>query len=65
MCTDSESRTPAVEAAGICPAGGGAEADPGEGGQEVGWEEDRVEESEEIFLTPEEAARERQEGEAR
>ena len=63
MCTDSESRTPAVEAAGICPAGGGAEAGPGEGGQEGGREQDRVEE--EIILRSEEAVTERKEGEAR
>ena len=37
----------------------------GEGGQEVRMEEARVEEMEKIFLRPEEAARERQEGEAR
>ena len=37
----------------------------GEGVIEVGMEEDRAEEMEKIFLRPEEAARERQEGEAR
>jgi hypothetical protein len=37
----------------------------GEGGEEVRREEDRAEEAEKIFLRPEEAARERQEGEAR
>ena len=64
MCTGSESRTPAVEAAGICPTGGGAEPGPGEGGQEGGREEDRAE-VEKISLRPEEADKESQEGEAR
>ena len=36
----------------------------GEAGMEVRREEDRVEEAEKIFLRQEEAARERQEGEA-